>query len=111
MRYAIYGAGSLGTVLGAFITKAGTEIDLISRNAGHVAALNSAGARITGPIEMTVPVHAMVPDEMEGPYDVVLLLTKQQHSGEAAKTILKHLAKDGVLATLQHAGITTLETE
>ena len=31
-RYAIYGAGSLGTVLGAFITKNGGEIYLINRN-------------------------------------------------------------------------------
>ena len=42
MRYAIYGAGSLGTVLGAFITKAGTDIDLISRNKEHVQALNES---------------------------------------------------------------------
>ena len=31
MRVAIYGAGSLGTILGAFITKAGVEIELINR--------------------------------------------------------------------------------
>jgi ketopantoate reductase len=32
MNIAIYGAGSLGTILGAYITKSGIEIDLISRN-------------------------------------------------------------------------------
>ena len=37
-RYAIYGAGSLGTVLGAFITKNGGKIDLINRNKAHVEA-------------------------------------------------------------------------
>lgn len=31
-RYAIYGAGSLGTELGAYITKNGSQIDLINRN-------------------------------------------------------------------------------
>ena len=55
-KYAIYGAGSLGTVLGAYITKNGGEIDLINRNKAHVAALNEHGARITGTVEMTVPV-------------------------------------------------------
>ena len=35
-RYAIYGAGSLGTVLGAYITKNGGQIDLINRNRAHV---------------------------------------------------------------------------
>ena len=102
MRYAIYGAGSLGTVLGAFITKAGTEIDLVNRNPQHVAALNECGARVTGPIEMTVPVRAVTPDGMEGLYDAVLLLTKQQHNKEAAEIIKKHLAEDGVVATLQN---------
>ena len=54
-RYAIYGAGSLGTVLGTYITKNGGKIDLINRNKAHVAALNETGAHITGTVEMTVP--------------------------------------------------------
>ena len=32
MRAAIYGAGAMGTVLGAFIARAGVQIDLINRN-------------------------------------------------------------------------------
>ena len=47
-RYAIYGAGSLGTILGAYITKNGGEVDLINRNAAHVEALREKGARIIG---------------------------------------------------------------
>ena len=39
MRVAIYGAGAMGTVLGAFVTKNGGSPDLITRNAAHVAAL------------------------------------------------------------------------
>ena len=57
-RYAIYGAGSLGTVLGAYITKNGGQIDLINRNKAHVEALRKNGARLTGAVEMTVPVTA-----------------------------------------------------
>ena len=40
-RYAIYGAGSLGTVLGAYITQNGGQIDLINRNKAHVEALKA----------------------------------------------------------------------
>ena len=58
MKAAIYGAGSLGTVLGAYIAKAGYQIDLINRNAAHVAALKESGAHIVGKVEMTVPVRA-----------------------------------------------------
>lgn len=46
MRAAIYGAGSLGTILGAFITKAGVEIDLINRNKAHIEALQVNGAKV-----------------------------------------------------------------
>ena len=48
MRAAIYGAGSLGTILGAFISKAGGKIELINRNKAHVEALKKSGAKLTG---------------------------------------------------------------
>lgn len=102
MRYAIYGAGSLGTVLGAYITKNGGEIDLINRNRAHVDALRKNGARITGTVEMTVPVNALTPDEMTGTYDIILLLTKQLHNAEVVGKLRDHLAADGVLVTLQN---------
>ena len=101
-RYAIYGAGSLGTVLGAYITKNGGQIDLINRNKAHVQALRDQGARITGTVDMTVPVTALTPDEMEGRYDVILLLTKQLYNREVVAFLKDYLAEDGVLVTLQN---------
>ena len=77
MRAMIYGAGSLGTVLGAYITKNGGQIDLVNRNKAHVDALNKKGAKITGLADFCVPVKAITPDELDGKYDVILLLTKQ----------------------------------
>ena len=47
-KVAIYGAGSLGTVLGAYMTKNGVDVELVNRNKAHVAALNEKGAKITG---------------------------------------------------------------
>ncbi len=101
-RYAIYGAGSLGTVLGAYITKNGGEIDLINRNRAHVAALKEKGARVTGTVEMTVPVKAFLPEEMTGKYEVILLMTKQQHNAEVVTMLQEYLADDGVIVTLQN---------
>ena len=82
MKYAIYGAGSLGIVLGAYISKAGTDIELVSRNREHVSALNENGAKVIGGIELYVPVKAVTPEEMDGLYDVIFLLTKQQQNLE-----------------------------
>ena len=101
-RYAIYGAGSLGTVLGAFITKNGGKVDLINRNKAHVALLNEKGAKIVGTTEMTVPVTAITPDQMEGKYDVIVLLTKQLHNKEVVTMLKDFLSDDGVIVTLQN---------
>ena len=43
MRIAIYGAGSLGTVLGAYLTKNGVSVDLVNHNGAHVEALKKSG--------------------------------------------------------------------
>ena len=53
MRAAIYGAGSLGTILGAFITRNGGQIELINRNRAHIEALRKDGARVVGTIDFT----------------------------------------------------------
>ena len=101
-RYAIYGAGSLGTVLGAYITKNGGQIDLINRNKAHVAALNEHGARIIGTVDMSVPVKAITPDQMDGTYDVILLMTKQLQNATVVAQLKDHLAEEGVIVTLQN---------
>lgn len=101
-RYAIYGAGSLGTVLGAYITKNGGTIDLINRNKAHVDALNKNGAKIVGLADFCVPVKALTPDEMTGKYNVILLLTKQLKNKEVVSMLKDYLADDGVIVTLQN---------
>lgn len=101
-RYAIYGAGSLGTVLGAYITKNGGKIELINRNRAHVEALRKNGAKITGTVEMCVPVTAYTPEEMSGKYDVILLMTKQLFNKEVVTMLKGYLSENGVIVTLQN---------
>ena len=102
MKTAIYGAGSLGTVLGAFMTKNGEPVELVNRNQAHVDALNEHGAVIGGTVQMTVPVKAITPDQMEGPYDVIFLMTKQLHNDEVVRQLEPMLGEGGVLVTLQN---------
>lgn len=102
MRAAIYGAGSLGTILGAFISRNGGQIDLINRNKAHIEALQNSGARIVGTLEFTHPVTAYAPDRMSGIYDIIFLMTKQQHNSEVVTFLKDYLAEDGVIVTLQN---------
>ena len=102
MRIAIYGAGSLGTILGAFISKAGVPIELINRNKAHVEALQAKGAQVVGTMNFCQPVVAYTPDEMSGTYDIIFLMTKQQHNAEVVQMLKGFLASDGVLVTFQN---------
>lgn len=102
MRVAIYGAGSLGTILGAYITKGGQQIELINRNKAHVEALQSHGAKIVGTVDFTQAVTAYTPAEMSGTYDIIFLMTKQQYNAEVVQMLKPFLAEDGVLVTFQN---------
>ena len=102
MKCAIYGAGSLGTILGAYLTKNGFPVELVNRNVKHVEALQKNGAHISGTVDFTTPVNAILPDQMEGPYDIIFLMTKQLHNPEVVSMLKPMLADDGVIVTLQN---------
>ncbi|MBI9095853.1 MAG: 2-dehydropantoate 2-reductase [Sphaerochaeta sp.] len=102
MRIAIYGAGSLGTILGAYLARGGIEADLITRNEEHIAALQANGAKVVGKVTFTVPVKALLPPQMEGTYDLIFLLTKQQENPSVAQFLKHYLAPDGMLCTMQN---------
>lgn len=102
MKCAIYGAGSLGTVLGAYMTKNGQEVELVNRNEAHVRTLREKGAHITGTVDFTTPVNAILPGEMVGPYDVIFLMTKQLMNREVVTQLKPLLAEDGVIVTFQN---------
>lgn len=102
MKCAIYGAGSLGTVLGAYMTKGGIPVELVNRNRAHVDALREKGAHITGTVDFSTPVTAITPEEMTAPYDVIFLMTKQLHNKEVVTFLKPLLAPDGVIVTFQN---------
>lgn len=105
MRACIYGAGAMGTVLGAFMARAGEDVELVTRNLSHVAALNAAGARIGGADGgelFTCRVKALPPSAMSGRYDIVFLMTKQRDNAQTVRYISNFLAPGGAVCTLQN---------
>ncbi|MDT4761111.1 ketopantoate reductase family protein [Sphaerochaeta sp. PS] len=102
MRIAIYGAGSLGTILGAYLAKQGVDVDLITRNKAHVAALQANGAKVVGKVAFSVPVKALLPSEMQGTYDLIFLLTKQTENHSVALFLKDYLDPKGMLCTMQN---------
>ncbi len=102
MKYAIFGAGAMGTILGAYLTKAGVDIDLISRNKKHIDGMKNHGAHVTGAIDFTQKVNAMYPSEMKDQYDIIFLMTKQLNNEEVVKGLVPFLSRDGVICTMQN---------
>lgn len=103
MRTAIFGVGSLGTITGALMSKNGVDVTLIDSYKAHVDELNKNGASIVGKMELSnVPVHAILPEEMEGIYDVIFLMTKQTVNDIVLPLIVEHMNENSVLCTLQN---------
>ncbi|MBW2650697.1 MAG: 2-dehydropantoate 2-reductase [Deltaproteobacteria bacterium] len=102
MKLAVLGAGSMGTIAGALMTKNGYDVTLIDANRDHVDAMNKNGATITGKMELNIPVKAITPDQMKGTYDIVFYLVKQTSNEPALKALAPHLHKDSVVCTLQN---------
>ena len=82
--------------MGAFLAKAGHEVTLVDNVPDHVAAINDAGLRITGPIaEFTATVPAFTPETLCGTWDTIILATKAHHTAGAVRSLLPHLADEG----------------
>ena len=105
-RIAIYGAGAMGTVLGVMLKKGGLDnVDLITRNEAHVQGMRTQGATIVceaDGVEINEKVNAILPQEMEGQYDVIFLMTKQRFNKGTLTSLLPYLKEDGVVCTTQN---------
>lgn len=102
LKIAIYGAGSLGTILGAYITKNNIKVDLINRNRKHIEELKENGAKVIGTVNFDIKVNALFIEEMKEKYDVIFLMTKQQENSSIANFLKDYLSSEGVVVTLQN---------
>lgn len=105
-RIAIYGAGAMGTVLGVMLKQGGLEqVDLITRNEAHVQGMRENGATVlceADGVELNEKVHAILPSEMSGQYDLIFLMTKQRYNTETLTALLPYLKEDGAVCTTQN---------
>ncbi|MFG6150210.1 ketopantoate reductase family protein [Halobacillus sp. B23F22_1] len=102
MRIAVLGSGSLGIIVGALIKQGGYDVELIDVNQENVNALNQEGAKLTGFLDVTIPVTAKHPNDFNDKYDLVFLLTKQVYTAASLESILPFLHQDSIVCTLQN---------
>ncbi|HNB26986.1 MAG TPA: 2-dehydropantoate 2-reductase [Alphaproteobacteria bacterium] len=78
MKIAVYGAGAIGGLLGAYLARAGEDVTLIARGP-HLAAMREKGLKVTGPQgEFTVTPRATDDPATIGAQDYVIVALKAQ---------------------------------
>ncbi|HVT40730.1 MAG TPA: 2-dehydropantoate 2-reductase [Gemmatimonadaceae bacterium] len=103
MRFLIWGAGAIGGTMGAHLARAGHEVTMVDTVDEHVAAIDSAGIRITGPISAFIArVPAFTPARLVGAWDTIILATKAHHTETAAQALLPHLSAAGCVISAQN---------
>ncbi|MFC1862229.1 ketopantoate reductase family protein, partial [Chloroflexota bacterium] len=89
MRFVIYGAGAIGSVVGGYLALAGNDVILIGRPS-HVNVINKYGLKFVTPTKT----HTLKLPTVTGPdqinfkqEDVVLLCVKSQNTDEAIRAL------------------------
>lgn len=103
MRFTVVGAGAIGGTVGAYMTRAGDDIEFVDVDVDHVMAMKDKGLTIQAYNEtFTVPVVAHHPQELSGALDIVLLAVKSQHTATAVQSIQPHLGPESAIVSMQN---------
>lgn len=103
MKTAILGAGALGSVMGGLLAAAGGDIELWDLNEAHIDEINKNGLRIDGPKgELIANVKAMRPEVSQVTPELIILLTKTNHTEAALKGVQRHIDAGAHVLTFQN---------
>ncbi len=99
----IWGAGAIGGILGAYFARAGHPVHMVDIVEDHVAAMQTTGLHIEGPVEeFTQILPADTPATLTGKFRRVILAVKAHHTDAALDMLLPHLADDGYVVSAQN---------
>lgn len=99
MRTLIFGAGAVGSYIGAILTSIGRDVTLVARGAQY-EALATAGVKLDGPHSgrpQPIRVNVCRAGEEKPPYDLVFITLKAHHVGQCAKHLCQLIGPEGIL--------------
>jgi 2-dehydropantoate 2-reductase len=103
MEITVIGAGAIGGTVAAYLIRSGHEVLLCDADPEHVAAINSRGLSITGPVEeFTVAAKAVGPEDLPPVISRAVIAVKSHHTPAAAALLRDRLADDGYVLSLQN---------
>jgi 2-dehydropantoate 2-reductase len=105
---AVIGAGAIGGITAAHLVRAGYDVELVCKHADRAAEISTKGVHITGVRgDMHVPIKAVAEiEQLSGPKDVLLIVTKAYDMPDAARRALPFLKPDSFVVSMQN-GICT----
>ena len=99
VRVVVYGAGAIGSLVGARLHEAGVSVQLIGREA-QVNAIRTNGLQVKGLRDSHV-VQLPATTTLEGPADIILLTVKSQDVQGACRVIAQKNS-DATVVTMQN---------
>jgi 2-dehydropantoate 2-reductase len=111
MRILIVGAGALGGLVGAYLTRGGEDVTLLEVNTARARLLADAGLQITsageGEVRVSVKVVTSVADLK--PFDLVFIAVKTYQTEDAMRSVMAATGPATRFLTMQN-GIGNTET-
>ncbi len=103
MKFAVLGAGALGSAIGGVLTEAGHDVWLITRNQAHVDAINQHGLGLrTAGIDRVVKAQASSTALDAGVVDCVIVLVKSAQTRAAVQAAMGIIGPDTTVLSLQN---------
>lgn len=101
LKSVVYGAGAIGSVLGASLYRAGRDVKLVARPS-HVNAINEKGLRIFGIEKYVSKVPASSDPSVVKGTDLVFLTVKTQDTKTAVEEFSQYLEDSAHVVSLQN---------
>jgi 2-dehydropantoate 2-reductase len=103
LRFAVLGAGAIGSLIGGLLSEAGSDVTLVGR-APHMNAIKSKGLHISGDSgEKTIRVKAeTTTSAIKGTADIILCTVKAYDTRQAAIDAKRLMGKESLFLCLQN---------
>lgn len=110
LKYAVVGAGAVGSIIGALPALGGAEVWFVDPFEAHMRAIAEHGLKIRKGTyadpenceELRVRVHAVTEPEPVGKADVIILLVKSTFTESAVPTVRALYREGTIILTLQN---------
>jgi 2-dehydropantoate 2-reductase len=102
-RMIVIGTGPIGGIIGGRLARAGHDITFVDVDKEHIQAIREKGLQVEVPDgPFNVKVKILFPDEIAGKYDIGLIAVRSNYTPDALRTVLPHLANEGLLVSMQN---------